>query len=179
MTSVRSLGDVPEEDIISPTTPLSDQVLPSPTLSSTGSSRVLGGSRRTPSIRTLGRTSTEALSSGTAKKISSSSSTASKDTRSQKAVSTATLKKTRSIPRLPHDKDAEPAPSTSMYWSRAPVYGTIPPKFMRGHSVALVDAAAWVLGGCDDKDLKEHARDMKVIYCFDTGTTSVIVSMLS
>jgi len=57
-----------------------------------------------------------------------------------------------------------------MYWSRAPVYGTIPPKFMRGHSVTLLDATAWVFGGCDDKELKEHVRDMKIIYCFDTET---------
>jgi hypothetical protein len=40
---------------------------------------------------------------------------------------------------------------------------------MRGHSVTLVDATAWLFGGCDDKELKEHARDMKIIYCFDTG----------
>jgi Rab9 effector protein with kelch motifs len=169
-----SLGDVPEEETFSPTSSHSDEAVPSS--STSNGSRVPGGSRKTPSIRTLGRSSTsDALPSATSKRNPSSSSTATKDARTQKAVSASTLKKTRSTPRLPHDKDADPAPSTSMYWSRAPVYGTIPPKFMRGHSVTLVDAIAWLFGGCDDKDLKENPRDMKIIYCFDTGTTSPIV----
>ncbi|THV02672.1 galactose oxidase [Dendrothele bispora CBS 962.96] len=70
----------------------------------------------------------------------------------------------RVTPRLPHDKDAEPAASTIMYWSRAPVYGTCPTRTMRGHTVTLVDSTAWVFGGCDDK---ETSRD---IYCFDVET---------
>ncbi|KAF5361469.1 hypothetical protein D9758_006243 [Tetrapyrgos nigripes] len=70
----------------------------------------------------------------------------------------------RTTPRLPHDKDAEPAPSTIMYWSRAPVFGTCPARTMRGHTVTLVDTTAWVFGGCDDK---ETSRD---IYCFDVET---------
>jgi hypothetical protein len=49
----------------------------------------------------------------------------------------------------------------------------MPPKFMRGHSVSLVDTTAWLFGGCDDKELKEHVRDMRIIYCFDTGTIYV------
>ncbi len=50
-----------------------------------------------------------------------------------------------------------------MYWSRAPVYGAIPQRNMRGHTVTLLDNVAWIFGGCDDKDT---ARD---IYCFDIG----------
>jgi Rab9 effector protein with kelch motifs len=162
--SLRSLGDVPEEDTtLHPNASLS---VPSST------SRAPGISRKTPSIRTLGRSSTDA---STVKKNPSASSTATKEPRTPKAASTSTLKKARSTPRLPHDTEAEAAPSTSMYWSRAPVYGTIPPKFMRGHSVTLVEAIAWIFGGCDDKDLKENVRDMRIIYCFDTGTISPIV----
>ncbi|KAF8645697.1 hypothetical protein AX16_007632 [Volvariella volvacea WC 439] len=74
------------------------------------------------------------------------------------------LQKIRSTPRLPHDKDVEPAPSTLMYWSRAPVYGTLPTRPMRAHSVTLVDTTAWVFGGCDDKD------NFQDIYCFDIET---------
>ncbi|KAF8637120.1 hypothetical protein AX17_003024 [Amanita inopinata Kibby_2008] len=72
--------------------------------------------------------------------------------------------RTRSNPRLPHDKDAEPAPSTAMHWSRAPVHGTLLMRAVRSHSVTLVDTTAWLFGGCDDH---ESARD---IYCFDIET---------
>ncbi|KAF9480612.1 galactose oxidase [Pholiota conissans] len=74
------------------------------------------------------------------------------------------MQKFRSCPRLPHDKDAEPASSTIMHWSRAPVWGTIPMRTMRAHTVTLVDTTAWLFGGCDDKD------SSKDIYCFDTET---------
>ena len=69
----------------------------------------------------------------------------------------------QSTPRLPHDREAELAPSTLVYWSRAPVYGAMPMRTMRAHSVTLVDTTAWIFGGCDDKDCS------KDIYCFDTG----------
>ena len=71
--------------------------------------------------------------------------------------------KFRANPRLPHDKDVESVPSTVMYWSRAPVWGTVPMRTMRAHTVTLVDTTIWLFGGCDDKD---NARD---IYCFDIG----------
>ena len=64
---------------------------------------------------------------------------------------------------MPHDKDVALAPSTIMYWSKAPVWGTIPTRTMRAHTVTLVDTTAWLFGGCDDKD------SSKDIYCFDTG----------
>ncbi|KAI0063348.1 galactose oxidase [Artomyces pyxidatus] len=57
----------------------------------------------------------------------------------------------RTIPHLPHVKDAEPAPASVMYWSKAPVWGTLPTHAMRAHSVTLVDTLAWIFGGCDDK----------------------------
>ncbi|TRM58241.1 hypothetical protein BD626DRAFT_550751 [Schizophyllum amplum] len=67
-------------------------------------------------------------------------------------------------PRFPNDKDVAPAAPTLMYWSRAPVYGTLPMRTMRAHTVTLIDSVAWLFGGCDDK---ESAKD---IYLFDTET---------
>jgi hypothetical protein len=69
----------------------------------------------------------------------------------------------RNTPRLPHDHEAEPSPATLMYWSKAPVYGAIPSRSMRAHSVTLVDSVAWLFGGCDEKGC------WKDLYCFDTG----------
>lgn len=69
----------------------------------------------------------------------------------------------RSTPRLVYDKDAEAAPSTGMHWSRAPVFGTIPNRSMRAHSVTLVGNVMWLFGGCDEH---ESWRD---IYCLDVG----------
>ncbi|KAJ3492706.1 hypothetical protein NLJ89_g11179 [Agrocybe chaxingu] len=77
------------------------------------------------------------------------------------------VQKYRLNPRLPHDKDAEPAPSTIMYWSRASVWGAIPMRTMRAHTMTLVDTTAWLIGGCDDKD------SSKDLYCFNTGTSFV------
>jgi len=74
----------------------------------------------------------------------------------------------RSTPRLVYDKDAEAAPSTGMYWSRAPVFGTIPNRSMRAHSVTLVDNVMWLFGGCDEH---ESWRD---IYCLDVGALAVL-----
>ena len=72
----------------------------------------------------------------------------------------------RTTPRLPHNDDVPIAPATIMYWSRAPVHGTLPNRNMRAHTVTLVDNVAWLFGGCDDKGC------FKDIYCFDTGTSS-------
>lgn len=70
--------------------------------------------------------------------------------------------KIRNIPRLPHG-DLPAAPSTFMHWSKAPVYGQMPTRGMRAHSVTLVDHVAWLFGGCDDKGCWQD------VYCFDTG----------
>ncbi|PVG00663.1 hypothetical protein CPB86DRAFT_871738 [Serendipita vermifera] len=71
--------------------------------------------------------------------------------------------KIRTIPHLPHGQ-AEPAPPTLMYWSRAPVYGHLPTRSMRAHSVTLVDNTAWLFGGCDERGC---ARD---VWCCDIET---------
>ncbi|KAH7910001.1 hypothetical protein BJ138DRAFT_1009756 [Hygrophoropsis aurantiaca] len=70
----------------------------------------------------------------------------------------------RVTPRLPHADDVELAPATNMYWSKAPVHGTLPMRSMRAHTVTLVDSTAWLFGGCDDKGC------WKDVYCFDTET---------
>lgn len=132
--------------------------------------------QRTPSIRTLGRTSTDPVSSppsGTTpssssnvRRAQSSGSTTNRVGGSRSSTSASadrTLRKYRSTPRLPHDRDVDLAPSTAMYWSRAPVWGHLPSRTMRAHSVTLVDTTAWLYGGCDDKD------SSKDVYCFDTG----------
>ncbi|KAI0337683.1 galactose oxidase [Trametopsis cervina] len=51
-----------------------------------------------------------------------------------------------------------------MYWSKAPVYGTLPSHGLRAHSVTLVDGIAWIFGGCDDKGC------WKDVWCFNTET---------
>lgn len=70
--------------------------------------------------------------------------------------------KFRTVPHLPHGP-AEPAPPTLMYWSRAPVYGHLPSRSMRAHTVTLVENTAWLFGGCDDKGC---AKD---VWTFDVG----------
>jgi hypothetical protein len=72
--------------------------------------------------------------------------------------------KIRTIPHLPHGL-AEPAPPTLMYWSRAPVYGHLPSRSMRAHTVTLVENTAWLFGGCDDKGC---AKD---VWVFDVGAS--------
>ena len=76
--------------------------------------------------------------------------------------------KIRNVPRLPHS-DLPHAPPTFMYWSKAPVYGQMPTRGMRAHSVTLVDHVAWLFGGCDDKGCWQD------VYCFDTGTILYIL----
>lgn len=95
---------------------------------------------------------------------SSSSLAPPRDSKRSASGSTEARHKVRVLPRLPHSESAEPAPTTGMYWSRGPVYGQLPSRPMRAHSVTLVDNIAWVFGGCDEKGCY---RD---IYCFDTGT---------
>ncbi|THH03337.1 hypothetical protein EW145_g6334, partial [Phellinidium pouzarii] len=70
----------------------------------------------------------------------------------------------RRAPRM-HLHDAEPAPPTLMYWSRAPVWGVLPTHKMRSHSATVVDnTTIWLFGGCDDK---EFWRD---VLCLDVET---------
>ncbi|KAI0031469.1 hypothetical protein K488DRAFT_10658, partial [Vararia minispora EC-137] len=70
----------------------------------------------------------------------------------------------RNTPHLPNVKDVPPAPASLMYWSKAPVWGTLPTHAMRAHSVTLVDNIAWMFGGCDDRGC------WKDVWCFNTET---------
>ena len=76
--------------------------------------------------------------------------------------------KIRTVPHLPHGP-AESAPPTLMYWSRAPVYGHLPSRSMRAHTVTLVENTAWLFGGCDDKGC---AKDL---WTFDVGASISLV----
>lgn len=69
----------------------------------------------------------------------------------------------RLLPHLPHSKDTEVAPAVQMYWSKAPVWGTMPNHGMRAHSVTLVDSVAWIFGGCDERGC------WKDLWLFNTG----------
>ncbi|KAJ3569502.1 hypothetical protein NP233_g5004 [Leucocoprinus birnbaumii] len=111
------------------------------------------GHTSNPSVSGAGATS-----SATPRQSSSSSRHRDKDRNDTHIV------KMRSTPRLVHDKEAEAAPSTGMYWSRAPVFGAIPNRTMRAHSVTLVDNVVWLFGGCDER---ESWRD---VYCLDIET---------
>ncbi|EMD35037.1 hypothetical protein CERSUDRAFT_116544 [Gelatoporia subvermispora B] len=71
--------------------------------------------------------------------------------------------RTRHYPRLPHHKDVPAVPATLMYWSPAPVHGTLPGG-VRAHTVTVVDNTAWVFGGCDERVCW---RD---VFCFNIDT---------
>jgi hypothetical protein len=43
------------------------------------------------------------------------------------------------------------------------VYGQLPTRSMRAHSVTMVDSVAWLFGGCDEKGC------WKDVYSFHTG----------
>jgi hypothetical protein len=174
-SSTRNLTDVPEEDAKSQNLSSSPYSSTTPTASSSNLSTNVTHrtARKTPSVRTLGKSSNDQLasSSGSVKRSSSGSSSpgtvvvsnGTKTPRSMISHSQIPVPKFRANPRLPHERDVESVPSTVMYWSRAPVWGTVPMRTMRAHTVTLVDTTIWLFGGCDDKD---NARD---IYCFDIG----------
>ena len=69
----------------------------------------------------------------------------------------------RAIPHLPNMVNIEPAPPPVMYWSKAPVWGTLPTHGFRAHTVTLADNVAWIFGGCDEKGC------FKDMWCFNTG----------
>ena len=69
----------------------------------------------------------------------------------------------RAIPHLPNAVNVEPAPPPVMYWSKAPVWGTLPTHGFRAHTVTLADNVAWIFGGCDEKGC------FKDMWCFNTG----------
>lgn len=152
----RGMEDVPEEEFPTPS-------------ASPSSIRGVSSTRKAASIRTLGRSSADGSSSASRRTLSTSSpalpGTPKEGGKSPRVAGT--LQRVRSSPRLPHDTEVEAAPSTMLYWSKAPVFGVIPMRTMRAHTVTLVDTTAWLFGGCDDK---ECSRD---IFCFDTGTLAI------
>jgi len=77
----------------------------------------------------------------------------------------------RLLPYLPHSKDSEVAPTVQMYWSKAPVWGTMPNHGMRAHSVTLVDSVAWIFGGCDERGC------WKDLWLFNTGASASWTSL--
>jgi hypothetical protein len=54
-----------------------------------------------------------------------------------------------------------------MYWSKAPVYGHLPTRAMRAHTVTLIDNIGWQIGGCD------HLTCSREVLTFDTGELPV------
>jgi Rab9 effector protein with kelch motifs len=69
----------------------------------------------------------------------------------------------RAIPHLPNVVNVDPAPPPVMYWSKAPIWGTLPTHGFRAHTVTLADNVAWIFGGCDEKGC------FKDMWCFNIG----------
>ncbi|EPQ26888.1 uncharacterized protein PFL1_05523 [Pseudozyma flocculosa PF-1] len=70
----------------------------------------------------------------------------------------------RTLPQLPSAPTVKPAPPPAMYWSKAPVHGSVPRRSFRAHTANLCDEVLWLFGGCDNKGC---FRDL---WCFDTET---------
>ncbi|KAF8968725.1 hypothetical protein BDZ97DRAFT_1902785 [Flammula alnicola] len=154
-TSTRNLTDVPEED--HPADKDIPQISSSPYLANSPAAST--STFNPASARTLGRSSNDQLASA--------STSIKPPTPSGSSSTSRTPRSTTTQPQIPSPVQkfrSSPPPSTIMYWSRAPVWGTIPMRTMRAHTVTLVDTTAWLFGGCDDKDSSID------IYCFDTET---------
>lgn len=70
----------------------------------------------------------------------------------------------RTLPQLPSASSVRPAPPPAMYWSKAPVHGSVPRRSFRAHTANLCDEVLWLFGGCDNRGC---FRDL---WCFDTET---------
>lgn len=70
----------------------------------------------------------------------------------------------RTLPQLPSASSVKPAPPPAMYWSKAPVHGSVPRRSFRAHTANLCDEVLWLFGGCDNRGC---FRDL---WCFDTET---------
>ncbi|CEH13181.1 Kelch repeat-containing proteins [Ceraceosorus bombacis] len=70
----------------------------------------------------------------------------------------------RALPALPSAPGLTAAPPPAMYWSKAPVHGSVPRRSFRAHTASLADEVLWLFGGCDSKGC---FRDL---WCFDTET---------
>ncbi|PWN97718.1 galactose oxidase [Tilletiopsis washingtonensis] len=51
-----------------------------------------------------------------------------------------------------------------MYWSKAPVHGSVPRRAFRAHTASLAEEVLWLFGGCDSKGC------FRELWCFDTET---------
>ncbi|SPO26469.1 related to Tip elongation aberrant protein 1 [Ustilago trichophora] len=87
-------------------------------------------------------------------------------TRADAPTSTTRSLKTshRTLPQLPSAHSVRPAPPPAMYWSKAPVHGSVPRRSFRAHTANLCDEVLWLFGGCDNRGC---FRDL---WCFDTET---------
>lgn len=74
----------------------------------------------------------------------------------------------RHYPHMHHHKAYVESP-TLMYWSRAPVWGTLPGHALRAHSVTMIDHVAWVFGGCDENTCFND------LWCLDTGPSESLL----
>ncbi|KAG6330685.1 hypothetical protein ID866_8403 [Astraeus odoratus] len=135
--------------------PTSSSASQTPTPTAPGTPRITA-SRKPSSLRHVSNAAPSEGSNVVKRRQSSPSG------REGKGSRTVREQKIRTNPRLPHAHDVPIAPATTMYWSRAPVHGTLPMHNMRAHTVTLVDNVAWLFGGCDDKGC------WKDVYCFDT-----------
>lgn len=50
------------------------------------------------------------------------------------------------------------------------MYGAIPNRTMRAHSVTVVDNVVWLFGGCDERE------SWKDVYCLDVGAFVLTLS---
>lgn len=57
-----------------------------------------------------------------------------------------------------------PAPPPAMYWSRAPVHGSVPKRGFRAHTATMTEETMWLFGGCDAKGC------FNSLWCFDVET---------
>lgn len=92
--------------------------------------------------------------------------TTSSSTRAESSSSAPRPLKTshRTLPQLPSASSVKPAPPPAMYWSKAPVHGSVPRRSFRAHTANLCDEVLWLFGGCDNRGC---FRDL---WCFDTET---------
>lgn len=136
--------------------PLAPSTSQATTPTTPGTPRI-SASRKPSSLRHVSNAATSDSTQVVKRRPSSPSGREGKSSRSGRE------QKIRITPRLPTGNDVPTAPATIMYWSRAPVHGTLPMHNMRAHTVTLVDNVAWLFGGCDDKAC------WKDVYLFDTG----------
>ncbi|KZT39815.1 galactose oxidase [Sistotremastrum suecicum HHB10207 ss-3] len=150
---------------------MSAATLPSPISAQASSSRP---SRSTSSRSRAASTSTLKRSNGSTK--STSEATVKEGTSASGSTPPVPNRQTyRTVPKLP-EGDVEECPPTMMYWSKAPVYGTIPRRGLKCHTVTLVDNTAWMFGGTNLISSSSSAVETPEagcwdeVYTFDTDT---------